>query len=114
MPTMRTDRGGVMDRYLQVLTTTGSPDEAARIADEVLTRRLAACVQTVGPIRSRYWWEDRLEAAEEWLLICKTRAERFDEVSEAIRAVHSYDVPEITAIGVEAGSPDYLAWLGNE
>ena len=103
-----------MDEYLQVLTTASSPDEAARVSDELLTQRLAACIQVVGPIRSRYWWEGSLEDAEEWLLICKTRAERFDEVAEAIRTAHSYDVPEVKAFGVEAGSADYLAWLGRE
>jgi periplasmic divalent cation tolerance protein len=102
-----------MDRYVQVLTTTGRADEAHRISDELLTKRLAACVQVIGPIASRYWWKDELESAEEWLLIAKTRAERFDEVDVAIRAAHTYDVPEVTALRVEAGSPDYLDWIGS-
>jgi periplasmic divalent cation tolerance protein len=103
-----------MDRYLQVLTATGSPEEAALVADDLLARRLAACVQVIGPIASRYWWKGKLESADEWLCLIKTRSDRFEEVEEAIRALHSYDVPEVTAIPVETGSIDYLAWLGSE
>jgi periplasmic divalent cation tolerance protein len=101
-------------RYVQVMTTGGSREEADRLSAVLLERRLAACVQVIGPIASRYWWKGRLESAREWLCLIKTRADRFDEVAEAIRANHSYEVPEITALPVEAASPDYLQWLGDE
>jgi periplasmic divalent cation tolerance protein len=98
--------------YVQVLTTTASEDEAAVIADALLGRRLAACVQVIGPVESRFWWEGRVDTAREWLCLVKTTADHYDGVEAAIRELHSYDVPEIMALPVSRGSRDYLAWLG--
>jgi len=99
---------------LQVTTTAGSRGEAQDLAGALLERRLAACVQIVGPIESRYWWEDRLETSTEWLCVVKTTAERYDEVEAAIRAAHSYDVPEVLAVPVARGSEAYIRWVGDE
>ena len=96
---------------VQVLTTAGSEEEAERIGTELLERRLAACVQTVGPIVSRYRWRGELEQATEWQLLAKTEAALYPEVEAAIRAVHSYEEPEIIAIPILAGSDGYLAWV---
>ena len=85
---------------LQVTTSAGSREEAQALAGVLLEGRLAACVQVVGPVESRYRWEGRLETATEWLLVVKTTAGRYDEVEAAIRAAHSYDVPEILAVPV--------------
>ena len=103
-----------MTDVVQILVTAGSRDEADRIAGRLLERRLAACVQILGPISSRYWWRGTLESAEEWLCIAKTTAEAFDRAADVIRAVHSYEVPEITAIPVVAGLESYLQWVGEE
>ena len=100
--------------HVQVLTTAGSEEEAERIASALVDRRLAACVQVVGPIPSRYWWEGRVQTDSEWLCIAKTRSALFGSVEEVIRSVHSYDVPEITAVPIVAGSDDYLAWISAE
>jgi periplasmic divalent cation tolerance protein len=100
--------------WVQVTTTTASEDEAAAIADHVLAERLAACVQTLGPVRSRYWWHGRLEQATEWLCICKTTAERAEALIRAIEDRHSFDTPEVLATPVTAGSPGYLAWVAEE
>jgi len=100
--------------HLQVLTTAGSEQEAERIADVLLDGRLAACVQVVGPITSHYRWKGERRHDAEWLCIAKTRASLFDAVSGAIRTVHSYDVPEITAVPIVAGWDDYLAWITAE
>lgn len=97
--------------YVQVLTTVGSEDEADRIGAELLERRLAACVQTLGPIVSRYRWRGKLEWEREWQLLAKTEAALYPEVEAAIRAAHSYEEPEILAVPVLAGSPGYLAWI---
>jgi periplasmic divalent cation tolerance protein len=97
--------------YVQVLTTAGSEEEAERIGAELLERRLAACVQTVGPIVSRYRWRGELERAREWQLLAKTEAALYPEVEAAIRAVHPYEEPEIIAIPILAGSAGYLAWV---
>jgi periplasmic divalent cation tolerance protein len=97
---------------IQVITTTDSKDEAQRIAAALVERRLAACVQIVGPITSTFWWEGKVETAEEWLCLIKTLHDRYSSLAVAIRELHSYDVPEILAVPVIAGNADYLDWLG--
>jgi periplasmic divalent cation tolerance protein len=100
-----------MADYVQVLTTVGSEEEAERIGAALLERRLAACVQTVGPVASRYRWRGELEREQEWQCLAKTEARLYEEVEAAIRAAHSYDEPEILAIPVLAGSKGYLEWI---
>lgn len=100
-----------MSHFIQVQTTTGRRDEAEAIAGELVAKRLAACVQIVGPIASTYRWEGEVETAEEWLLLIKTTAAAYETVQEAIKLLHSYEVPEIIALPVEAGSADYLSWV---
>ena len=103
-----------MTTYLQVITTVDSREGAARIAETLVRQRLAGCVQIVGPISSTYWWNGEIETADEWLCLIKTEAERYGAVEEAIRAVHPYDVPEVLAMPVAAGSAGYLAWLSEQ
>jgi periplasmic divalent cation tolerance protein len=95
-----------------VFTTAGSHEEAARLARALVERRLAACVNIVGPIESIYRWRGAIETSPEFLLVIKTTVTRFDAVRAAIRELHSYELPECLEIGVDAGSPEYLAWLG--
>ena len=94
-----------------VLTTTGSEDEAGRIARALVEERLAACVNVVGPIRSIYRWRDAVEDAAEWLLVVKARAADVATLEARIRALHSYEVPEVLALPVYGGAAAYLAWL---
>ena len=94
-----------------VLTTTGTRDEAQKIATALVDRELAACVNIVGPIRSIYRWQGKVENAEEFLLLVKTWGEAYDDVEAAIRELHSYELPECIAIRVEKGSEEYLDWL---
>jgi periplasmic divalent cation tolerance protein len=94
-----------------VLTTAGSRDEAQQIAHALVERRLAACVNIVGPIESVYRWEDEIESAEEWLLLVKTTAAAFESVRDAIHELHSYALPECVEIPIEAGSAAYLKWI---
>jgi periplasmic divalent cation tolerance protein len=103
-----------MTGYLQVMTTTDSKDAAQAIAHALVKQRLAGCVQVIGPITSTYRWQDRVVTGEEWLCLIKTSSERYAEVEAAIRALHSYDEPEILAMPVEAGSVGYLRWLGEQ
>jgi len=100
-----------MAEYVQVLTTVGSEEEAAKISSDLLERRLAACVQAIGPITSRYRWQGELEEEREWQLLAKTEAGLYQEVEAAIRGLHSYEEPEILAIPILAGSRDYLDWV---
>lgn len=96
-----------------VLTTTGNRDEAEKIATALVEAEVAACVNIVGPIRSIYRWEGKVERAEEFLLLVKTWGPAYDDVEELIRELHSYEVPECVAIRVEKGSEAYLEWLEN-
>jgi periplasmic divalent cation tolerance protein len=97
--------------YVQVLTTVGSEEEAERISSLLVDRRLAACVQVLGPITSRYRWQGEIEEEREWQCLAKTEASMYAEVEEAIRGAHSYEEPEIIAIPVIAGSRGYLEWI---
>ncbi len=96
---------------VQVLTTAASAEEAGRIAELLVERRLAACVQVVGPITSRYRWQGAVEEEREWQCLAKTTRGAYEAVEAAIREVHSYDEPEIIATQIVAGSPGYLAWI---
>ncbi|MHB8902581.1 MAG: divalent-cation tolerance protein CutA [Thermoguttaceae bacterium] len=103
-----------MSDFIQVLTTTASQDEARQIAEVLVERRLAACVQISGPIGSVYRWQGRIESAEEWQCQIKTRQSLLDELSKAILELHPYQVPEIIAVPIVGGSRDYLEWLEKE
>jgi len=95
-----------------VLTTCGSPEEARRMARELVERRLAACVNIVPQIESVYLWKNEIETATEYLLMIKTTAAAFDRLRDAIRELHSYDLPECVQIVIEDGSAAYLDWIG--
>ena len=103
--------GAVANGPLVVLTTAGSAEEARSIASALVERRLAACVQVLGPMTSTYRWEEAVETAEEWLCLAKTTGDRYPAVEQAILGLHSYDTPEILALPVSAGSRAYLEWL---
>ena len=94
-----------------VLTTCGTKQEAEKIARALVERRLAACVNIVPGIESVYRWQGKVESAAEWMLVIKTTAGRFEAVREAIREMHSYDLPECIMISIEGGSPEYLKWI---
>ncbi|MGH9531061.1 MAG: divalent-cation tolerance protein CutA [Terriglobales bacterium] len=95
-----------------VMTTAGSQEEARKIANNLVERRLAACVNMVGPMESVYRWQGAVETAPEFLLIIKTTAAAYERVRDAIKETHSYDVPECVMLNIEAGSEAYLKWLG--
>ncbi len=100
-----------MTSVLQVFTTTETEADARKIAEVLVNEQLAACVQIVGPIMSTYRWQGKIETAGEWLCIIKTTQEAYDDLESAIRGMHSYEVPEILAVPVVAGSRDYIDWL---
>jgi|SRR5580658_4811869 periplasmic divalent cation tolerance protein len=94
-----------------VLSTAGSEDEARKIARHLVERQLAACVSIVPQIESIYRWQGKVESSREWLLLIKTTAERFTAVRDAIRVLHSYELPECIALSVEDGAAEYLEWI---
>jgi periplasmic divalent cation tolerance protein len=105
---------GAEPQFLQVQTTTDSRAEAMELAQAAVEGRLAACAQVAGPIASTYWWEDGLEKAEEWMIMLKLPADRFDALAEFLAERHSYDDPEIIATPIVTGSQSYLDWLAEE
>jgi periplasmic divalent cation tolerance protein len=96
-----------------VLTATGSKEEARKIARTLVERRLAACINIVPQVDSIYRWKGETEEAQEWLLVIKTTGAAFERVRDAIKELHSYDVPECICISIENGSPDYLQWIAD-
>ncbi len=100
--------------YLVVLVTVADGDQAHRIASELLSRRKAACVNIVPGVSSLFWWQGKLDSAQESILIIKTKASVLDELVALVRQLHSYEVPEIVALPIVGGNQDYLEWVGNE
>ena len=94
-----------------VLVTVASEEQGAVIARKLVEEKLAACVNAVGPIRSIYRWRDAIEDDREFLLIVKTRAELFAKLERRVRELHTYEVPEVLALKLDAGSAPYLDWL---
>lgn len=95
-----------------VLTTCPSLEEARSIAQTLVERQLAGCVNIAPQIESVYRWQGEVEMATEWLLLIKTTAEVFDRLRETLSELHSYELPECIAIAVEDGSAAYLEWIG--
>jgi periplasmic divalent cation tolerance protein len=100
-----------VERLFQTITTTPSRAVARRIARGLVDRRLAACVQIVGPIESTYRWQGKVETAREWLCLIKTTRARLRAVTATIAEFHPYDTPELVALPIAAGSRRYLEWL---
>jgi len=95
-----------------VFVTVRTLSEGRQIARCVVKKRLAACVNILlSPVNSIYRWQDKVEVTHEYFLVVKTTAERYAELEKEIVKVHSYDVPEIVALPISAGLPEYLAWL---
>jgi periplasmic divalent cation tolerance protein len=101
----------VASESLLVLTTCSSTAEADSLATALVQRRLAACVNSLGGVTSTYRWQGDVAREQENLLLIKTTAERYAALEEAIRELSSYELPEILAVRVAAGSEGYLAWL---
>jgi len=99
-----------------LLVLTNAPDRptAERIARHLIEARVAACVNILAPCRSVYRWQGKVEEADEVPLLVKTRADRYPEVEQAIRAQHPYEVPEIVALDITGGLPAYLEWVAGE
>ncbi|MCC6493509.1 MAG: divalent-cation tolerance protein CutA [Pirellulales bacterium] len=103
-----------MADFIQITTTVADGRDAERIARTLVERRLAACVQIVGPLQSVYRWNGAVEQAEERLCIIKTTCERYSAVEAALGELHPYECPEIIAQPIECGSANYLAWLADQ
>ena len=99
------------EQYIMVFVTTTSKSEAEKISQNLLDERLIACANIIGPMASHFHWKGKVEQAEEFLIIMKSRSDLFELLSNLVARVHSYEVPEIVAIPIIAGSKSYLAWI---
>ena len=99
------------DDAIVVFMTAANGEEATRLADMLVGSHLAACVQILPEMESVYRWQGKVERQAEVLLIAKTTLAKFDELEREVRALHSYDTPEIVAIPILTGSAPYLEWL---
>lgn len=100
--------------YIVVFITTKDTEEAQKIAVALLKRRLAACVNIVPEVNSRFWWQDKLDSAKESLLVIKTKDTLLPDIIKSVKKIHSYTVPEIIALPIVGGDQDYLDWIDNE
>ncbi|MCX7703182.1 MAG: divalent-cation tolerance protein CutA [Planctomycetota bacterium] len=103
-----------MAEEIVVFSTCSSRDEAERLTEALISERKAACVNIIPSLSSVYWWKGKIERSEEVLLVIKTLKSLIEEVITLIKANHSYTVPEIIAVPIVAGNPDYLKWLRDE
>jgi len=100
--------------YTVLFITTANTEEAQRISSMLLNQKKAACVNIVPKVSSLFWWQDKLDSAQESLLIVKTKTSLINEVVTLVREIHSYDIPEIIALPIVGGNQDYLDWIGKE
>ncbi|MEM2936442.1 MAG: divalent-cation tolerance protein CutA [Candidatus Bathyarchaeia archaeon] len=99
--------------YVTIVMTTANREEAVKIVNHLLQERLIACANIVGPVSSLFWWKEKIEAAEEFLVFMKSGEGLFEKLSERVKALHSYKVPEVLALPIVKGLPAYLEWLGS-
>ena len=106
---MSVDSGKVV-----VFVTASTEEEAEKIASLLLEKRKAACVGVIPRVNSRFWWQGKLDSAQESLLIIKTRGALVPEITDMVKKAHSYTVPEIVALPIVGGNRDYLDWVDQE
>src|SRR5580700_11253353 len=104
----------LMTDKIVVFSTCATADEAERIARRLVDERLAACVNVISPVRSFYRWKGAVEDSVEWLLIIKSSRALFESLRAVLESAHSYEVPEVVAIPIVDGSPNYLSWIEQE
>jgi len=102
-----------MDMLL-VFTNMPTRESAEELARQLIDLRVAACVNLLAPCRSVYRWKDRVDVDEEHPMLIKTTRERYADLESALRFAHPYEIPEIIAVPVEAGLPEYLQWVADE
>ena len=103
-----------MTEFVQITTTTGNRHDAEQIAAELVSRRLAGCVQVSGPIVSTFRWQGKTETLEEWMCTIKTGQAQLAAIQKVVDEIHPYEVPELIATPIVGGSEKYLAWLAGE
>ena len=111
-PEMKDDDDKETDPFVVILITSGSWEEAGRIARSLVEERWAACVNLIPSIRSIFCWEGKVCEESETLLVVKSKRSRYKGLEARVKQLHSYQVPEVIALPIVAGSEDYLGWVG--
>lgn len=104
-------QGFSRSRAVIILTTAPSADLADQWSQSLVERRLAACVNVIGPMTSVYRWQEGVQRDTEYQLVVKTTQARVDDVRDALRQVHAYELPEFLVVAIDGGDGAYLAWL---
>ncbi|MEM3695103.1 MAG: divalent-cation tolerance protein CutA [Candidatus Bathyarchaeia archaeon] len=97
--------------HILVIVTAANKTEAEKIVQTLLSERLIACANIIGPAHSLYWWQGKIENAKEHIILMKTRKSLFSKLSEKVKAIHSYQIPEIIAVPITEGFKPYIKWL---
>ncbi|MDE0184966.1 MAG: divalent-cation tolerance protein CutA [Candidatus Poribacteria bacterium] len=97
--------------YVIAFVTTPTVEEAKRIAESLVERKLAACVNVIPQVDSYYWWNGKIESDQEAKLVIKTKSELMEELIESVRKLHSYEICEVTSVPIVGGNADYLKWI---
>jgi periplasmic divalent cation tolerance protein len=100
--------------HIVVFITVADEEEARLISRVLLKQRKVACINIIPGVNSLFWWQEKIDSAEESLLVIKTRSVLLDEIIQLVKEIHSYDVPEIIALPIIGGNRDYLEWIDNE
>ncbi len=100
-----------MSSYIVVIMTAADKEEAVKVVRHLLSERLIACANIFGPVSSLFWWEGKIDEADEFLVFMKSKKKLFKRLSERAKEIHGYQVPEIIALPVIEGLPSYLDWL---
>ena len=103
----------MQNTYIIVLVTASSKKEAEKIAQQLLNERIIACANIIGPVSSLFHWAGKMEKAKEYLIIMKSQKDLFEKLADAVKTLHSYEVPEILVLPIVDGSKAYLDWLGS-
>src|SRR5690242_17149133 len=103
-----------MTEFVQITTTTSKRQDAEQIAAELVSRKLAGCVQVSGPIVSTFRWQGKVETGEEWLCVIKTSEAKIAGIKRAFEEIHPYEVPEMIATPIVDGNEGYLSWLKSD
>ena len=101
----------MVKNYILIMVTCASKEEAHKISGQLLRKRLVACASILPKIESKFWWKGKLDSAREILVTMKTVRSNFKKIEALIKSLHSYEVPEIIAVPIVAGSRDYLDWI---